>query len=151
MTRTFVPLSLTLLVSSALLASGCESRQDRLERQLSYERGAEQKADPTADVPQVPADPMREAMRPLLEALYAGETLPDVLNAEIIATNPDRPYQLTAGVLAQIRLPQDLSDKAARARSTPRRSSRMKRAARPGLLPSYQRGSAQRSVGRCRC
>ena len=117
MTRTFVPLSLTLLVSSALLASGCESRQDRLERQLSYERGAEQKADPTADVPQVPADPMREAMRPLLEALYAGETLPDVLNAEIIATNPDRPYQLTAGVLAQIRLPQDLSDKAARARA----------------------------------
>ena len=111
-------IALGLATAASLLSTGCESRQENLERQLGYEFGDRKKADPNATDNSIPADPMRESLRPVLEALYSGTTLPDVLDAEIIVSNEARPYQLTAGVLAQIRLPQDRkSDKAARARA----------------------------------
>ncbi len=108
MKRHFSRLGLGLLTIASLSSLGCESRQDTLARELAYQYGEKKKTDPSAEVAAVPADPMRESLRPLLEALYSGTALPDVLDAEVIVENPDRPYQLTAGVLAQIRLPGEL-------------------------------------------
>lgn len=109
---------LVLTTLASLSALGCESRQETLARELAYQYGDKKKADTSTEVAAVPADPMRESLRPLLEGLYSGSALPDVLDAEIIVANPDRPYQLTAGVLAQIRLPFELQrgDKQARVR-----------------------------------
>jgi hypothetical protein len=108
MKRYFSPIGLALLTFASLSTLGCESRQDKLARELAYQYGEKKKADPSAEVAAVPADPMRESLRPVLEALYSGTALPDVLDADIIVADAKRPYQLTAGVLAQIRLPFEL-------------------------------------------
>ncbi len=119
MKRHFSRLGLALITIASISSLGCESRQEKLARQLAYQYGDKQKADSSAEVKAVPADPMRESLRPVLEALYSGTTLPDVLDAEMIVADPKRPYQLTAGVLAQIRLPFELQrgKKDARARA----------------------------------
>ena len=76
---------LVLTTLASLSALGCESRQETLARELAYQYGDKKKADASTEVAAVPADPMRESLRPLLEGLYSGSALPDVLDAEILS------------------------------------------------------------------
>jgi hypothetical protein len=96
------------LVVCAGLACG-ESRQDKLAREASY-ANAGKKDDVSAPTPEIPADPTREALRPLLTEIYGNkERLPDVVAADL--SNEDGlPYQVTAGVLSVVRVKKGLSN-----------------------------------------
>ena len=96
------------LVVCAGLACG-ESRQDKLAREAAY-ANAGKKDDVTSPTPEIPADPTREALRPLLTEIYGNkERLPDVVAADL--SNEDGlPYQVTAGVLSVVRVKKGLSN-----------------------------------------
>jgi hypothetical protein len=96
------------LVVCAGLACG-ESRQEKLAREASY-ANAGKKDDVSAPTPEIPADPTREALRPLLTEIYGNkERLPDVVAADL--SNEDGlPYQVTAGVLSVVRVKKGLSN-----------------------------------------
>lgn len=96
--------------SLGLTACG-ESRKEKLERLQSYENAGRDKGNPADAIEKVPPDPMRDEMAPLLDELYTGERLPDVLDADVEVADETYPYQLTAGALSQIRLKQGLSPK----------------------------------------
>lgn len=100
-------LPLALLVSAGLACG--ESRQEKLAREASYANAAKPNDDGSAPTPEIPPDPTREALRPLLTELYSNkERLPDVVEADI-SNDDGRPYQVTAGVLAVIRVKKGLS------------------------------------------
>lgn len=101
-----------LFCVAALGLTACgESREERLRRLQSYENAGKEEGNPADAVAKVPPDPMRDAMAPLLEELYTGERLPDVLDADVEVADDAYPYALTAGALSQIRLPKGLDEK----------------------------------------
>ncbi len=94
----------SILVALGLTTAACgESREEKLRRMQGYEEGEEGRT--VKDVEKIPPDPMRDSMAPVLDELYSGNRLPDVLEsdeAEIV--NEAYPYQLMAGALAQVQL-----------------------------------------------
>ena len=93
------------LFASMALAIACgESRQERLQRELSYDNAGKAKKVKKVEA-EVPPHPTREALRPLLEKIYSQNKLPDVLDASI-EVDDEFKYELTPGVLAAIRIPQ---------------------------------------------
>lgn len=96
------------LLFLATLSSACgESREEKLRREMSYE---EKEVDEDGKpIEKIPADPDREALRPLLEAMYTGNRLPDVLEGEIVAGDPRYQYDLTAGALSKVTVKSGLS------------------------------------------
>ncbi|MEZ4381234.1 MAG: hypothetical protein R3A79_07785 [Nannocystaceae bacterium] len=89
------------------LFAGCgESREDQLKRQLGYEQ--EEKKE-KAVVDELPADPVREELRPLLEKIYSHERLPGVVDEDVLVENQRYPYELQAGVLAVVKVPKGVS------------------------------------------
>jgi hypothetical protein len=60
-------------------------------------------------IPDIPPDPTREALRPLLTELYGNkERLPDVLEADI-STSDGLNYSITPGVMSVVRVRKGLS------------------------------------------
>lgn len=100
-----------ICVATLGLAACGESREEKLRRIQSYENAGKEKGNPADAVEKVPPDPMRDEMAPLLDELYTGDRLPDVLDADVIVENEKYAYQLTAGALSQIRVQQGLSPK----------------------------------------
>ena len=89
--------------TSLLIAAGCggESREEKLKREIGYMNAGKEKGNPADKIKEVPPHPTREALRPLLEKIYAGNRLPDVYeDPEVV----DADYMMTAGVLAEIKL-----------------------------------------------
>lgn len=115
MRRHHAPILTLALVAGALSACG-ESRQEKLERELAYEK-AGRKDDKGAEVPEIPPDPTREALRPLLTAIYSNPNrLPDVVEESDITPSGGQDYQLQPGVIAVIKVKKGLSkDEKARA------------------------------------
>jgi hypothetical protein len=107
-----VPLALAL---ATVWACG-ESRKEKLEREMAYANAGAKKDEAGNPIPEIPADPVREQLRPLLSALYTNkERLPDVMEADI-TTDDGYNYDLTPGVLAVIRVKKGLpKDEKARA------------------------------------
>jgi hypothetical protein len=97
-----------LCTSTALiLAAGCgESRAEKLKREIGYMSDGKPKGNPANDIKAIPPHPTRETLRPLLEKIYAGARLPDVLEDPEVT---DSDYKMTAGVLAKIKLKPGLS------------------------------------------
>ena len=93
---------LALLTLGLGLACG-ESREDQLKRQLGYEN--EKTEQKTAEGVEVPPDPVRETLRPVLAKIYSHEKLPGVVDDDVSVANPRYPYELQAGVLAVIKVP----------------------------------------------
>ena len=91
--------SSALILATLLTACG-ESRYDQLKRQQDYETADRPKGNPADDVEKIPPDPTRDAMEPLLRAIYTGERLPDVLEAEIEGSGPGRRFEITPGLTA---------------------------------------------------
>ncbi|MEE9382307.1 MAG: hypothetical protein V3V08_02710 [Nannocystaceae bacterium] len=99
------------VLSFVTLAAACgESREDKLRRQIGYESAGRDKGDPLADVEKIPPHPVRDAMAPLLSKIFSGERLPNVVETDIAGVQGEPfPYELTAGVLAVVRLKAGLS------------------------------------------
>jgi len=87
------------------LACG-ESREEQLQRQLGYSKEAEKKKEV---VEEVPPDPVREELRPLLEKIYQHDRLPGVVDDNVFVDNERYPYVLQAGVLAVVKVPTGVS------------------------------------------
>jgi len=104
--RRVVPLALALLV----VGTACgESRKEKLAREAEYANAGKKKDDQGNPVVEIPADPVREALRPLLTEIYSNkERLPDVMEADI-SVEDGYNYELTPGVLAVIRVRKGLS------------------------------------------
>jgi hypothetical protein len=104
--RRVIPLALAVLVGGA----GCgESRKEKLEREAAYANAGKKTDDKGNPVPDIPADPVREELRPLLTEIYSNkERLPDVIEADITVEDGYN-YELTPGVLAVIRVRKGLS------------------------------------------
>ncbi len=97
----FAPLALCLALPS------CTGRDDLLKAQFEREAGEKKEAgDPP---PQVPPDPVREELRPVLSKIYSNDRLPDVLDEDVAVTDDKYPYELTPGVLATIKIQKGLS------------------------------------------
>lgn len=104
--RRVIPLALALVVGGG--ACG-ESRQEKLAREAAYANAGKKTDDKGTPIPDIPADPVRESLRPLLTELYSNkERLPDVMEADISAEDGYN-YELTPGVLAVIRVRKGLS------------------------------------------
>ncbi|MEZ4451761.1 MAG: hypothetical protein R3B09_20020 [Nannocystaceae bacterium] len=88
------------------LACG-ESREDQLKRQLGYEK--EESAKKPVEGVEVPPDPVRETLRPVLAKIYSHEKLPGVVDDDVAVTNQRYPYDLQAGVLSVIKVPRGVS------------------------------------------
>ncbi|TPV94504.1 MAG: hypothetical protein B7733_14780 [Myxococcales bacterium FL481] len=109
MTRHAV-LAAVLGLTVTSLACG-ESREDQLRRQIQYEKAGKKEVDPLAEVEKIPPHPTRDALAPLLTKIFSGENLPNVVETEIVGVAGERfPYELTAGVLAVVRLKSGLSE-----------------------------------------
>jgi hypothetical protein len=69
-----------VLVSLGVLAlAACPSREDRMREKLAIDTATPDRQGSGADdIPQIPADPTRDALEPLLREVYIGERLPDV-------------------------------------------------------------------------
>ncbi len=104
--------TLTCSLTALAMLAGCgESREEKLRREIGYMNAG--KKDDSAQIEEVPPHPVREQLRPMLEKLYAGERLPDVVESDEVSGTD---YVMTAGVLAKIKLKPGLStDAAARA------------------------------------
>ncbi len=109
--RTGSRLCVTLAVLMGVTAACGESRSDRLKRQMEYEAAGKKKKDPANPIPQVPPDPVREELRPVLSKYFHSESdyLPDVLDDDIEVTDEKFQYELTPGVLSTIRIKKGLS------------------------------------------
>jgi len=103
--RSKLPLS---LAAAAIALSGlaCDDRSDAMNRVVNNDKGEEKEK---KELPkEVPPHPMRDKLMPVLEKVYSLNKPPGVVEADIIAEG-DHKYQLTAGVLSIIRLPNGLS------------------------------------------
>ncbi|MCA9716130.1 MAG: hypothetical protein H6713_19045 [Myxococcales bacterium] len=78
---------------------------------MSYEEANREKQDPANPIPQVPPDPVREELRPVLKQIFHSESeyLPDVLDDDIEVKDEKFQYELTPGVLSTIRVKKGLS------------------------------------------
>lgn len=95
------PLGLSALAVALLGSAACgESREEALKRQQGYETKEKKKVELP---PEIPPDPMREQLRPLLEKVYTQEKLPDVLEADIEIEGGWN-YELEPGVMSVIRV-----------------------------------------------
>ncbi|MCA9693167.1 MAG: hypothetical protein R3A51_02520 [Nannocystaceae bacterium] len=105
--------SICLPATLALLTVGIacgESRSDLLKRQASYSQAAVEKDEDGNPIPQIPPDPVRDELRPVLEKIYSNtERLPAVLDDDITSTDERFPYDLKAGVLAVIHVQKGLT------------------------------------------
>jgi hypothetical protein len=96
----FAPIALTAVTMLAALA--CESREERMRKQLAYDTATPEEGKTVDDVPTIPPHPTRDELAPLLSKIYGAESLPDVQEAEVpdgqdfAVTNP--------GVLAVINI-----------------------------------------------
>ncbi len=90
------------------LACG-ESREEQLQRQLGYSK---EKVEKTEAAEEVPPDPVREELRPLLEKIYSHERLPGVVDENVFVENERYPYELQAGVLAVVKVPTGVTKEA---------------------------------------
>ncbi len=99
-----------LLLALVTAGTACgESRKEKLEREAAYANAGKKKDEAGNPVPEIPADPVREALRPLLTEIYSNkERLPDVMEADI-SVEDGYNYELTPGVLAVIRVRKGLS------------------------------------------
>ena len=95
-------LPLALVALSLGLACG-ETREEQLKRELGYTSEKTQRK--AVEGQEIPPDPVREALRPLLTKIYSHPELPGVLDADVFATNERYPYELQPGVLAVVRIP----------------------------------------------
>jgi hypothetical protein len=90
------------LTMSVLTALACESREDKIRKQMGYDTATPEQGKTVDDIPTIPPHPVRDELAPLLTKLYAADTLPDVQEAEVpegqdfAVTNP--------GVLAVINI-----------------------------------------------
>lgn len=108
--KTLTATTLTLALAAGALSACGESRQEKLERELAYEKAA-RKDDQGAPIPDIPPDETREALRPLLLAIFANQNrLPDVIVDDIEPIN-GKGYQLSTGALATITVKKGLSPK----------------------------------------
>jgi hypothetical protein len=102
-----LPLALAL-AAGGVLACG-ESRKEKLEREMAYANAGKKVDESGQPIVEVPPDPTREALRPLLTELYSNkERLPDVLEADIDVKD-GLPYALQPGVMSVIRVKKGLS------------------------------------------
>lgn len=102
-------LPLALAVAAGGLSACGDSRQEKLEREMAYANAGKKTDDAGAPIPDIPADPVREALRPLLTEIYTNkEHIPDVLEADIDVKD-GLSYSLTPGVMAVIRVKKGLS------------------------------------------
>jgi hypothetical protein len=100
---------LPLVLAVAAGVSCTESRKEKLEREAAYANAGKKVDEAGNPIPEVPPDPTREALRPLLAEIYSNkERLPDVLEADITVEDGAN-YQLTAGVMSTIRVKKGLS------------------------------------------
>lgn len=98
---------LPLLSLAVCLVTACSGRDDLLAEKFAREAGEKPEAgDP---VPEVPPDPVREELRPVLAKIYSNERLPDVLDEDIAVLDEKYQYELTPGVLAKIKIQKGLS------------------------------------------
>jgi hypothetical protein len=102
-----LPLALAL-AAGGVLACG-ESRKEKLDREMAYANAGKKVDESGQPIVEVPPDPTREALRPLLTELYSNkERLPDVLEADIDVKD-GLPYALQPGVMSVIRVKKGLS------------------------------------------
>lgn len=95
-------LPLALVALSLGLACG-ESREEQLKRELGYSSEKTQRK--PVEGQEIPPDPVRESLKPLLSKIYSHPELPGVLDDEVAPANERYPYELQPGVLAVIRIP----------------------------------------------
>jgi len=108
MRLSFRVLPLVLAVAGTITACG-ESRKDKLERDMAYANAGKKTDDAGKPIVEIPADPVREALRPLLAEIYSNkERLPDVLEADIDVKDGLN-YALSPGVMAVIRVKKGLT------------------------------------------
>ncbi len=109
MRLSFRVIPLALAVAAGGLTACGESRQEKLDREMAYANAGKKTNDAGTPIPEIPADPVREALRPLLFEIYTNkERLPDVVEADIDVKD-GLSYQLTPGVLAVIRVKKGLT------------------------------------------
>ena len=109
--RPAVSVTRVLPLALALVAAGAcgESRKEKLEREAAYANAGKKTDEQGNPIPEIPADPVRESLRPLLTEIYSNkERLPDVKEADI-SVEDGYNYELTPGVLAVIRVRKGLS------------------------------------------
>jgi hypothetical protein len=101
-----LPLALAVAAGSV---TGCgESRKEKLEREMAYANAGKKTDGAGNPIPDIPPDPVREALRPLLAEIYSNkERLPDVVEADIDVKDGLN-YALTPGVMAVIRVKKGL-------------------------------------------
>lgn len=103
--------SSALLLASSVgligaLGSGCDGRSSAMEHAVNSDKGEAKEKE--ALPKEVPPHPMRDKLLPVLEKVYPLNQPPGVVEAEIIAEGEYK-YELTAGVLSIIRLPNGMS------------------------------------------
>jgi hypothetical protein len=103
-----VPIAIALL----LALGACESREDRMREKLAYDTATpDRDGNPADEIPQIPADPTRDALAPLLKEVYAGDRLPDVReNKGDEPVGPNNYAISNPGVLAIVELAPGLSE-----------------------------------------
>jgi hypothetical protein len=85
-----------------LLGMGCDSREEAMARTAeAYKKEPKEK---TELPPELPPHPLRGELLPVLSKLYPLNTPPNAIDADIVPEG-DYKYELEAGVLAVIRLP----------------------------------------------
>jgi hypothetical protein len=70
------------LTMTVLTALACESREDRMRRQMAYDSTTPSEGKTADDVPQIPPHPTRDALEPLLSQLYEADSLPAVQESD---------------------------------------------------------------------
>ncbi len=101
-TGLFLGISLTL----ALGATACDGRSDAMARQVDSVQGDKKEETPLPE--QVPSDPMREQLEPVLSKVYALNIVPRVVQADS-APEDGSNYALEAGVAAVVQVSPGLS------------------------------------------
>ncbi len=102
-------LPLALAVAAGSVTACGESRKEKLEREAAYANAGKKVDEAGNPLPEIPPDPVREALRPLLSELYSNkERLPDVIDADI-EVKEGRNYEVTTGVLSVVRVKKGLS------------------------------------------
>ena len=104
------PIAIALLLAPSLVLGACTSREDRMREKMAIDTSTPEKEhNPADDIPEVPADPTRDALAPLLTEIYASERLPDVRETQ--EPVGEAGYAITnPGVLAIIELEPGLSE-----------------------------------------
>jgi hypothetical protein len=97
-----VLIALTMSVSIAL---ACESRLEKMQKQMAYDTATPEEGKTVDDVEKIPPHPTRDELAPLLSKLYAADTLPDVKDVEAADIPEGQDFTITnPGVLAVINI-----------------------------------------------